>query len=254
MINASRLTGGVLVGLLLLWGCGNDKPASPPASPPTTQSPPTSDSGQQAKGATITGKVSYKGDRKARTLNIGKDQAICGASKTDPTLAVSGAGELGNAVVHVVDIKTSKKYAPQKAVLDQKGCEYQPHVVGVLAGSTVEILNPDGILHNVRSQSKVNAPFNIAQPKFKTSLTVQLDQPEIVPVRCDVHDWMSGWLFVSAHPYFSVTDSGGGFTLADVPPGSYTVEVWHEKLGTQSKKLDVPAGGRMEVNFEFTEK
>lgn len=251
-------SGLVLSGVCLLWSCGGDQPASTPAPQAPAQPAATAPSpGVESKpadagqGGMVSGKVVYKGDFKPRTLKVGKDTEACGTSKTDPTLSLSGAGELRNAVVHITDMKTGKKYEPQKVVLDQKGCEYKPHVLGLIAGSTVEVLNPDGILHNVRSLSKSNSPFNIAQPKFKTSLTVQLDKPEIVPVRCDVHDWMSGWLFVSEHPYFSVTDDSGAFSLKDVPPGSYTVEVWHEKLGTQSKKIDVPAGGKIELNFEF---
>lgn len=248
----------VLSGVCLLWSCGGDKPAStpePPAPAPPAASTPTPgvESQPVAKGqsGTVSGKVVYKGDYKPRILKVGKNPEACGASKTDPTLSVSGAGELRNAVVRITDIKTGKKYEPQKVVLDQKGCEYTPHVLGLIAGATVEVLNPDGILHNVRSLSKSNSPFNIAQPKFKKSLTVQLDKPEIVSVRCDVHDWMSGWLLVSEHPYFSVTDESGAFSLRDVPAGSYTVEVWHEKLGTQSKKIDVPPGGVTELNFAF---
>lgn len=246
-----------LGALLLLWSCG-DKPAAPPAPEPTAQPVPADSraapevkADTEGKAGMIVGKVSYKGDPKARTLSLGKDQEVCGKSKTDPTLSVGEGGGLRNAVVHITDIKTGKKYEPQKVTLDQKGCEYQPHVLAFVAGSTVEVLNPDGILHNVRALSKVNTPFNLAQPKFKTSLTVKFDQPEIVAVRCDVHDWMSGWFFVAEHPYFSVSDASGAFALPSVPPGGYTVEVWHEKLDTQNKKIEVAADGKVEVNFEF---
>lgn len=254
---STNLRLAAISALVFVWSCG-EKPAAPPAPESTAQpSPAAPSAGQEnqpaaeGKGGMIIGKVSFKGDRKARTLKVGKDQEVCGPSKTDPTLSVSDAGGLRNAVVHITDIKTGKKYEPQKVTLDQKGCEYRPHVLALVAGSTVEVLNPDGILHNVRTLSKANTPFNLAQPKFKTSMTVKFDQPEIVAVRCDVHDWMSGWFFVAAHPYFSVSDENGAFSLSHVPPGSYTVEVWHEKLGTQSKKVDVAADGKVEVNFEF---
>jgi hypothetical protein len=138
-----------------------------------------------------------------------------------------------------------------KVTLDQKGCEYRPHVLAFPAGSTVEILNPDGILHNVHTQSKVNSPFNLAQPKFKTTIEVKLEKPEIISVKCDVHPWMSGWFFVVENPYYSVSDAGGTFSLSEVPAGKYVVELWHERLGTQSKEVQVEPNGKVEINFEY---
>jgi hypothetical protein len=82
-------------------------------------------------------------------------------------------------------------------------------------------------------------------------MEVKLEKPEIIPVKCDVHPWMSGWFFVAENPYFSVTDASGDFSLSDLPPGKYVVELWHEKLGTQSKEVEVESGGKAEISFEF---
>lgn len=206
-------------------------------------------------GGTISGVVKFKGTPPApKKLEVTKDKEVCAkTAKTDPSLIVAG-GNLVNAVVRITDIKTGKKMEVQKVTLDQNGCEYHPHVLAFPVGSTVEIINPDGILHNVHSYSKVNSPFNMAQPKFKKSLTVKIDKPEAVSVKCDVHGWMSGWLVAVDNPYFAVTDKSGGFKLTDVPPGTYNVEVWHETLGTQTQKVTVKPKEEAKVNFEVARK
>ncbi len=206
-------------------------------------------------GGTISGTVKFKGTAPApKKLEITKDKEVCAKSaKTDPSLIVSD-GNLVNAVVYITDIKKGKKVEMQKVTMDQNGCEYQPHVLAFVAGSTVEILNPDGILHNVHSYSKANSPFNLAQPKFKKKMDVKIEKPEAVNVKCDVHGWMDGWLFAAPNPYFGVTDKSGGFKLTDVPAGTYTVEVWHETLGKSTQKVTVKAKEEAKVNFELAAK
>jgi len=209
--------------------------------------------GSVSNGGTISGAVKFKGTApKAKKLRITKDKKVCDKTpKTDPSLIVSG-GKVVNAVVSLTDIKKGKKMNPNKVTLDQNGCEYQPHVLAFLAGSTVEILNPDKILHNIHSYSKANKPFNRAQPKFKKKLTVKFNKPEVVSVKCDVHSWMNGWFFVAGNPYYSVTNDQGAFKLSDVPPGTYTLEVWHETLGKQSKKVTVGSKQDVKVTFELS--
>lgn len=206
-------------------------------------------------GGTISGVVKFNGAPPApKKLDVTKDKDICAkTAKNDPSLVIAG-GNVVNAVVHLTDIKNGKKAEPQKVVLDQKGCEYNPHVLAFLAGSTVEILNPDGILHNVHSYSKVNPAFNLAQPKFKKSLTVKIDKPEAFEVKCDVHGWMSAWLFATANPYFSVSDKGGSFKMTDVPAGTYTIEVWHETLGKQSRTVTVKPKEEVKLTLEIAKK
>ena len=211
--------------------------------------------GAVTDGGTISGVVKFKGTAPApKKLEVTKDKEVCGkTAKSDASLIVSG-GNLVNAVAHITDIKKGKKMEPQKVTLDQNGCEYKPHVLAFVAGSTVEVLNPDGILHNIHSYSKVNTPFNTAQPKFKKSLTQKIEKPEVINIKCDVHGWMSGWLFVAENPYFSVTDDKGSFKLTDVPPGTYNVEVWHETLGKVSQKVTVKAKEEAKVTFEMAKK
>ena len=206
-------------------------------------------------GGSISGTVKFKGTAPApKKLDVGKDKEVCDKTpKTDPTLIVS-SGNLVNAVITITDIQKGKKIEVKKVTLDQKGCEYHPHVLAFPAGSTVEILNPDGILHNVHSYSKANSPFNQAQPKFKKTLDVKIEKPEAIEVKCDVHGWMHGWLVATENPYFAVTDNSGSFKLTDVPPGTYTVQVWHEKLGKSTQKVTVKAKEDAKVNFEIAGK
>lgn len=211
--------------------------------------------GDVKDGGSISGTVKFKGTAPApKKLDVGKDKEVCDKSpKMDQSLIVKD-GNLANAVVTITDIKSGKKIELKKVTLDQNGCEYKPHVLAFPVGTTVEILNPDGILHNVHSYSKVNSPFNQAQPKFKKSLEVKIEKAEVVEVKCDVHGWMHGWLVATANPYFAVTDGSGSFKLADVPAGSYTVEVWHEKLGKSTQKVTVKAKEDAKVSFEVAGK
>src|SRR5919112_3487178 len=211
--------------------------------------------GDVKDGGSISGTVKYKGTAPApKKLDVGKDKEVCDKTpKTDQSLVVNN-GNLANAVVTITDIKKGKKIDAKKVTLDQKECEYRPHVLAFPAGTTVEILNPDGILHNVHSYSKVNSPFNMAQPKFKKNLDVKIDKPEAIEVKCDVHGWMQGWLVATESPYVADTDNSGNFKLPDVPAGTYTMEVWHEKLGKNTQKVTVKAKEDAKVNFEVAGK
>jgi plastocyanin len=211
--------------------------------------------GDVKDGGTISGSVKFKGTAPApKKLDVSKDKEVCGKTpKVDQSLVVNG-GNLVNAVVTITDIQKGKKIEIKKVTLDQKGCQYHPHVLAFPAGSTVEVLNPDGILHNIHSYSKINSPFNMAQPKFKKALDVKIDKPEAIEVRCDVHGWMEGWLVATDNPYFAVTDDAGNFKLTDVPAGTYTVQVWHQKLGKSTKKVTVKAKEEAKLDLELAGK
>lgn len=211
--------------------------------------------GDVKDGGSISGVVKFAGSAPApKKLDVSKDKEVCGkTAKTDPSLVVSN-GNLVNAVVSITDIKTGKKIEAKKIKLTQKDCEYHPHVLAFPAGSTVEIENPDGILHNIHSYSKVNPAFNMAQPKFKKTMEQKIEKPEVINIKCDVHGWMSGWLVATESPYVAVTDNSGAFKLTDVPAGTYNVEVWHETLGKTSQKVTVKGKEEAKVNFEMGKK
>jgi plastocyanin len=180
---------------------------------------------------------------------------VCGtAQKTSPELVVGPDGGIKYAVVSIPGIAKGKPFPTGKVVLDQKGCEYLPHVVLMPAGGEVDILNSDGILHNIHTYSEKNPPLNRAQPKFKKTMTEKFAQPERVKLSCDVHGWMTGWLVVEDNPYYAVTDDKGAFKLTDVPPGDYELKVWQEKLGEATQKVTVKPGADSAVTFELAGK
>ena len=211
--------------------------------------------GDVKDGGSISGTVKFAGSAPApKKLEVTKDKEVCAkGDKTDKSLVVHN-GNIEYAVVSITDIKTGKKIDAKKINLDQKDCEYHPHVLAFPVGTPVEINNPDGILHNIHSYSKANAPFNIAQPKFKKTVEVKIEKPEAINVKCDVHGWMNGWLVATESPYVAVTDNSGNFKLTDVPAGTYNVEVWHETLGKTSQKVTVKAKEDAKANFELGKK
>lgn len=207
-------------------------------------------------GGTISGVVKYKGTAPARApLDVNKDKEVCAtAPKMSKELVVGADGGIQYAVVSIATIAKGKPFEAAKPVIDQKGCEYMPHITFTPAGKEFDITNDDGILHNIHTYSTKNAPLNRAQPKFKKTLTEKLEQAERVKLTCDVHGWMTGWLVVMDHPYYAATDEKGAFKLTDVPPGDYELKVWQEKLGETTQKVTVQGGQETKVTFELAGK
>jgi Carboxypeptidase regulatory-like domain len=201
----------------------------------------------------IAGTVKFDGIPPARKpVEISKDREVCGAAPLhDEALIVDAGGGIANAIVSIADIPKGVTLAPLKDVkFDQKGCDYTPHVLAFPAGSTVDIVNSDGILHSVRTESKSNPALDMAQPPFKhVIVTAPLKYPELIAVSCDAHNWMHGWWFVAGNPYYAVTDGSGRFTIKNIPAGTYTLEVWQEKLGTRTHKVTVVPDKTATVDF-----
>ncbi len=202
-------------------------------------------------GGTISGEVKVSGTPPApKTVKVNKDVEVCGQEKKIADVAVGAGNGLANAVVSVSDAKGAK--AAKKATLDQKGCEFHPEVL-VMSPGEVDILNSDGVLHNIHTFSTANPPINKAQPKFKKTMTEKFDKPEAIKVQCDAHSWMHGWILVTENPA-ATTDDKGSFKIENVPPGKHKVEVWHPVLGKQSKEVEVKAGQDAKVSFELAAK
>ncbi len=202
----------------------------------------------------IVGKVKYAGNAPAPAkINVTKDQQVCGkVAHVEESLLVGADKGVKNAVVSITDPKDGKKMTvASNPVIDQNGCRFVPRVQIVPAGQAIDIVNDDGILHNIHSWSKTNTPFNKAQPKFLKKMNAKFDKPEIVKITCDVHSWMQGWVVVAAHAYYALSDDKGNFKIADVPAGTYTLRYWHEKLGEQTKQVTVPATGSVTADFEY---
>jgi plastocyanin len=206
----------------------------------------------------VTGTITFDGKApNFKPISMDADP-VCASKHKDavmPQTLVLGEGQtMGNVFVYVKSGLTQTKFAPpaEAAVIDQQGCNYIPHVMGVMAGQKLKILNPDGTLHNVHAMSKVNAEFNLAMPKFRTEVEKIFDKPEFMfAMKCDVHPWMLAWVAVMPHPYFTVTKADGKFEIKDLPPGNYEIEAWHEKLGPKTAKVTVTDGGAATADFTF---
>ena len=211
--------------------------------------------GAVSNGGTIAGTVKFAGEAPAMAkIETTKDVDVCGKTeKFDEALVVGDGNGVKNVVVSIANIEKGKAQAAEGGTLDQKECIYTPRVVLSPAGADLNILNNDGILHNIHTYSEANPSINKAQPKFRKKMTQNFAQSETIRVECDAHSWMKGWLVVTDHPYYAVTDASGAFELADVPAGSYTLRIWHETLGEMTQDVTVEAGGAASVALEMAQ-
>jgi plastocyanin len=210
-----------------------------------------------SNGGTISGVVKFEGDvPEMKMLEITKDQAICGATeKYDESLVVGEGNALKNTIVYLIDISQGKDFdKAAKPEIDQKGCQFNPHVQVIPVGTRLTMLNNDKVNHNVHIFSSVNKPVNKQQTKNRRKMRLagvkKVEGP--VPVKCDIHGWMSAWIAYVPHPYFAVTNEKGEFSLEDVPVGTYKLGYWHEACGSNSASpasVTVEAGGTAMQDF-----
>jgi hypothetical protein len=210
-----------------------------------------------ATAATISGKVIFEGTAPENEPILMDAEATCAEQYPEgafaETVLVNDNGTLQNVFVYVKEGLSDQKFpAPTEGiVLDQKGCRYHPHVFGVQVGQDLIIRNSDGILHNIHPMPTINRAFNLGQPKVMDSIK-KFDKVEVmISIECDIHDWMLGYVGVLDHPYFSVTGMEGTFTLPNLPSGTYTIEAWHEKYGTQTIEVTVGEKETKEIEFTF---
>jgi hypothetical protein len=203
----------------------------------------------------LSGRITFAGTAAApKRIEPTKDVEVCGKQAIfDESLVVSPDKGVKNVVV-IVEGAKGGTFASPKAVLDQKGCVYAPHVVVVPTTGELDILNSDGVLHNIHSYSTLNPPFNVAQPKFKKVVTEKFSKPEIIKATCDAHNWMQGWIVATDTPFVAVSDAEGRFTMRDLPPGHYKVEIWQETLGKQVKDVSIRAKEDTKLNVELVKK
>jgi plastocyanin len=206
-------------------------------------------------GGSIVGRVKFSGTvTPPQKVEISKDQDVCGKTeKIDETLLIGENHGLQNVLVSLLDIPQGKGFTDSVPILDQRDCQYIPHLVLVPVGKPLIILNNDRILHSVHTYSAKNPAFNRAQARFKKEIRETFLQPEIIKLTCDVHSWMSGWIIVQEHPYFAVSGKDGSFDLLDIPAGKYGVRFWHEALGTREITLVVEGGKRVVVQLDMVD-
>ncbi|HUE85755.1 MAG TPA: hypothetical protein VMO26_06720 [Vicinamibacterales bacterium] len=248
---------GVLVVLLTVAACGGGDQAADSTAPGAggTQAPTDTADGP----AVITGTVTFDGVPPApRPLPMDSDpQCKPEPGAMSEVLVVGPDNGLKNVFVYVKDGLGDRRYAtPTEPVhLDQQGCRYIPHVFGVQVGQPVLIANSDATLHNVNANPKENRAFNFGQVPRTPAVTRVFANPEIgVPFRCDVHPWMNAYAGVVPHPFFAVTKEDGTFEIKGLPAGTYTIELWHEQLGTQTQPVTVDGQtpGNISASFKRT--
>ena len=206
----------------------------------------------------ISGTVMFEGTAPPPEILDMASEASCAEQYDgDPTQSFVTVtdGQLANVFVYVKEGLEGMDFPVPagSAVVDQSGCQYLPQVLGVVVNQPMTIRNSDGLLHNINASPTANRPFNISQP-VNMETEREFAVPEImVPIECDVHGWMSGYIGVVAHPYHSVTSATGSFDLSQLPPGEYLIEAWHSRLGTQEQTVTVTTGQTTEVSFTFSD-
>ncbi len=247
--------------LVLVAGCmsgckrKNETAAAPGQPSPAAQPVFQVDT---ATAGSITGSVKYEGPKpKAKLIDMSSDPACVAANKStmhDESLVVGKGGELGNAFVYVSKGLEGKTFAVPTApvTIDQKGCWFRPRVLGVQVGQTLDVVNSDPVTHNIHPMAAVNREWNHSQGPGDPPMHRTFSKQEImIPVKCNIHDWMHAWIGVVDNPYFAVTTDNGSFTLPNLPPGTYTVTAWHEGLGLQETTVTVPRNGGATANLQF---
>jgi len=240
----------------LTVACSGDAADTTPPATPTA-------AGKKVDAATagsIKGRVQFEGTvPPAEMIRMSSDRNCMPDGKparaSDALLVDDGRG-VGNTFVYVkegLDPSYTFDAPTAPVVLDQKGCFYTPRVIGIRVGQPLDLVNSDPTLHNVHALPMVNQEFNQSLPKQNARTTKTFTAPEVmVRFKCDVHSWMSAFVGVMAHPYFAVTSPSGEFTIPNLPPGTYTLETWNEKLGTKTMQVTVAPGQTQNAAFTMS--
>jgi hypothetical protein len=238
----------------LAAACGGGTTSEQAAPPSTTAAAPAAPAAASGNG-TLTGKVSFAGTAPApERVKVAADpkcQGMHPQGLEKQTVQVKDGG-LAHVFVYVKNAPGGAAAPAEPALLDQRGCEYHPHVIGVRTGQPIKITNSDDTLHNIHPRPTVNQEFNVGQPRKGMESTKTFDKQEImIPVGCDVHPWMRSYISVMDHPYFAVTKDDGTYEIKGLPAGDYEVEAFHEKLKTQTQKVSVKDGDN-KLDFSYS--
>jgi len=243
--------------ILLAAGCGT-KPSDAPAK---TAKAPTVEyfHVDPATAGKFHGRIVYQGPKPTRREVPMESDIRCreehgGKPVYDQPVVVGKDGGLANAFVYIQTGLEGKKFepVPEPVVLDQRGCMFSPRALGIRAGQALKLRNSDKVAHNVHPVPKKNYEWNESQAPGTPDAEHKFARTEVmIPVKCNIHQWMHAYIGVVEHPYFALTGPDGSFELSNVPPGDYTVAVWHEKLGDQTRQVRLAASGSEALDFTF---
>lgn len=213
-----------------------------------------------ANGGTISGQVKLgSAETESQTFTIAKNPEVCGTGERVVEWVRANGEGLLDAVVYLEDIAEGKPFTSEaaKVSMDQKGCRFLPFVQVLTNEGDFEAKNSDPVLHNIHTYELIKKArrtvFNVSQPEEGHTFNkqVKLRRGHAMKVECDAHDFMHAWVFVARNPYYALVDDNGGFSIGDVPPGDYTLKVWHGRLGEVESAVTVEAGGTIEVDLAY---
>jgi Polysaccharide lyase family 4, domain II len=228
-------------------------------APEAKKAPPEYFHVDPATAGTLSGKAVFHGAVPRPTLINMEEDAGCaklhaGRPVPDQPVLVSKAGGLANVFIYVKTGLEGKTFEPpaEQVILDQRGCLYVPRVFGIRAGQVLDVKNSDPVSHNVHPRPTNNYDWNQQQGPGDPDLQHKFPRPDVmIPVRCNVHNWMRSYIGVLAHPYFAVTAADGSFAIPNLPPGQYTIAAWHEKLGEQTQPVSIGPSEKGSLEFLF---
>lgn len=249
----------IAAGLLVLLGACSKGEKTSPSEAPRSAPVAAAEGGGALGSATVTGEVKFVGKAPANpAIDMSEEPKCRAVYPTTPherIVTVNANGTLADVFVYVKSgLSADAKYAPPATpvVIDQKGCMYHPRVFGIMVGQPLEIENSDPLLHNIKAMGKANRPFNISQPAAGMTTDRTFSKPEVMlPFECNVHGWMHAFAGVLPHPFFSTTGADGTFTIKNLPAGTYTIEAWQEKYGTQTDTVTVKENETRTVTFRY---
>ena len=209
-----------------------------------------------AQAGSITGEVKFSGDLPHRPpIKVTKDQDYCGQTIPNDSYLVGPGSGVKNVVVYVDNPSrpVGTPVGEKERLLENHGCRFAPRVLALRLGEKLIVKNGDPKLHIVHSYADKRTVFNLSLPfpGSKIDITQKIRKPALLQINCDTHGWMRAYIHVFDHPFFSVTDERGNFSIADLPPGRYSLKVWHEGAGVQGREVVVSDQGEVGVNFTF---
>jgi len=239
---------------LVVTACSKKPSEEQPAASSTMSAPaPAATPIDPATAASVSGTVTLDGAApKAAKIDMSQDPACKGMNMAENVVA--DGGKLDNVFVYVKDGLDNRTFdVPKDAVtIDQSGCKYHPHVLGIMAGQTLKVVNSDPTTHNIHPTPTNNREWNESQPPQSAALEKTFAREEIMlPVKCNQHPWMKMYVNVVKTPFYAVTGPDGKFEIKGLPPGTYTLAFVQEKLGTQEQKVTLTAKDSKTVDLAF---